>query len=123
MAIQSVNATTLVGKVVLKLTQVAEEDLPLVLEFVDYLAHSAEPADAASLAQTLSLSKGRSQQQPALQKRMPATLIRAEARRRAQELKQIPRTEIVTRFQKLAEEIRQTAIAKDEAIEGDWLDD
>ncbi len=123
MAIQSVSATTLVGKVVLKLTQVAEEDLPLVVEFVDYLAHSAEPADAASLAQALSLSKGRPQQQPVLPKRMPATLIRAEARRRAQELKQIPRTEIVTRFRKLAEEIRQTAIAKDEAIEGDWLDD
>ncbi len=102
MTIQSANTSELIGQVVLKLTQLAEEDLPLVVEFVDYLAQ---------------------QRQSIHPKRLSTIQIKLEARRRAEEFKQIPRTEIVTRFQKLAEEIRQTAIDKNTAIEGDWLSD
>ncbi len=111
MAIQSANTMTLVGQLVLKLTQLAEEDLPLVLEFVDYLTHSAPSTRQVQ------------QRQTTLPKRLSAAQIQTEARRQAQVLRQVPRTEIVTRFQKLAEEIRQTAIAKNTAVEGDWLDD
>ena len=46
--------------------------------------------------------------------------IWAEVRRRATLLQHVPRAEIVARFLELAEEIRQEAIAKDTAIEGDW---
>ena len=46
--------------------------------------------------------------------------MRAEARRRGGLLQDVPRAEIMARFRELAEEIRQEAIAKGTAIEGDW---
>lgn len=98
------DATTeaMIGHVVLELTQLPEEDLPLVIEFVDYLKqqHLAPPSPPLSVAE-----------------------IRAEARRRASLLSQIPRAELVTRFREVAEEIHQEAIVKGGAIEGDWPGD
>jgi hypothetical protein len=97
------DATTeaMIGRVVLELTQLREEDLPLVIEFVDYLKqqHLASPPQ-------LSVAE-----------------IRAEARRRASLLSQVPRAELVTRFREVAEEIRQEAIVKGGAVEGDWPGD
>ena len=49
--------------------------------------------------------------------------MRAEARRRATLLRDVPREEIVARFLELAEEIRREAIAKGTAVEGDWQGD
>jgi hypothetical protein len=49
--------------------------------------------------------------------------MRAEAQRRATLLRDVPREEIVARFRELTEEIRQEAITKGTAIEGDWRGD
>lgn len=46
-----------------------------------------------------------------------------EAMRRSQLLRDVPRSEIVARFQQVAEEIRQEAIARGNAIDGDLLSD
>jgi anthranilate/para-aminobenzoate synthase component I len=101
MAIRDATMQEMIGRVVLELTQLPEEDLPLVIEFVDYLKQQhLSPSQRLSVAE-----------------------IQAEAHRRASLLSQVPRAEIVTRFQKLAEEIRQGAIAKGVAIEGDWQGD
>jgi hypothetical protein len=51
---------------------------------------------------------------------MSATALRIEAQRRAATLRDVPRAELVTRFQQIAEEVRQQAIAQGTAIEGDW---
>ena len=45
------------------------------------------------------------------------------ARRRTILLQDVPCKEIVTSFRELAEEIRQEAIAKGTAVEGDWRGD
>jgi hypothetical protein len=89
---------TLIGRVASELTRLPEEDLPLVIEFVEYLKQRrAKPTQWLSPAE-----------------------MRAEARRRASLLRDVPREEIVARFRELTEEIRQEAIAKGMAIEGDW---
>lgn len=86
MSVQNTNVNELVGQVVLKLAHLPAEDLPLVIEFVDYLAQQRQviPPPNLSVAE-----------------------IRAKARQRAKELSQVPRAEIVARFQELAEDIRQ----------------
>ena len=90
-----------IGRVASELTQLPEEDLPLVVEFVEFLKQRK-----ARSAQRLSLTE-----------------IQAEARRRAALLQDVPREEIVARFRELTEEIRQEAIAQGTAIEGDWVSD
>ena len=52
----------------------------------------------------------------------PAEIV-AEARRQAGLLSDVPRADVAARFEALAEEIRQQAIAHDTAIDGDWLGD
>ena len=89
MAIKDTTAHEMIGRVVLELTQLPEEDLPLVIEFVDYLK----------------------QQHVSSPRQLSIAEIRAEARRRAGQLGEVPRTEIVTRFRELAEEIRQKVTA------------
>ena len=90
-----------IGRVASELTQLPEEDLLLVVEFVEFLKQRK-----ARSAQRLSLTE-----------------IQAEARRRAALLQDVPREEIVARFRELTEEIRQEAIAQGTAIEGDWVSD
>ena len=64
------------------------------------------------------------QRQTTPQRRLSVAGIRAEARRRTKLLREVPRAEIVSRFRELTEEeIRQEAIAKGTAIEGDWRRD
>ena len=90
-----------IGRVASELTQLSEEDLPLVVEFVEFLKQRrARPVQRLSLAET-----------------------RAEARRRAALLQNVLREEIAARFRELIEEIRQEAIAQGTAIEGDWVGD
>lgn len=52
--------------------------------------------------------------------RLDAATMRIEAQRRAAALRDVPRAELVTRFQAVAEDIRQQAIAQGTAIERDW---
>jgi hypothetical protein len=92
---------TLVGQVVSELTRLPEEDLSLVAEFVEFLK----------------------QRRTMPTQRLSPAEMRAEARRRATLLRDVPREEIVARFWELTEEIRQEAITKGTAIEGDWRGD
>lgn len=94
-------SAALVRQVVSELTRLPEEDLSLVVEFVEFLKQRrAAPTQWLSPAE-----------------------MRAEARRRATLLRDVPREEIVARFRELTKEIRQEAIAKGMAIEGDWIGD
>ncbi len=94
------NADSLIGRVARELTYLPEEDLPLVVEFVEYL-----------------------RRQRVSQQKTSAAEIQAEAHRRALQMKDVPRTEVVARFQALAEMIRADAVTKGQAIEGDWQRD
>ena len=95
-------ATGVIGHLAMELTWLPEEDLPLVVEFVDYLKRQRRVATPSCLS---------------------AAEMRVEARRRTSLLNNVPRTEIVARFRELTEEIRQEAIAKGTAVEGDWMGD
>lgn len=102
MTIGTVTASRVIGQVATELTRLPKDDLPLVLEFVNYLKrqHLATPTPKLS-----------------------ASEMRAEARRRASLLQDVSRTEIVARFEEVVEEIRQQAIVRGTAIEGDWQGD
>lgn len=93
-------AQAMIGRVAVELTELPEEDLPLVIEFVDYLKRRQQPHVGAALAD-----------------------IRVEARRRAQLLREVPNEDIVERFKELAEDIRQEAMQKGTALEGDVTSD
>ena len=49
--------------------------------------------------------------------------IRKKARKRARLLREVPREQLMDRFFEVGEQIRQEAIAKGTAIDGDWLGD
>jgi hypothetical protein len=102
MAVRNVTATSMIGRVASELARLPEEDLPLVIEFVDYLKRH---------------------RQLRTQQHLSVAEMRAEAGRRAGLLREVPRAEIVNRFRELTEEIRQEAIAKGTAVEGDWRED
>ena len=101
-AMSTATAERLIGRVASDLTIFSEEDLTLVVELVDTLKRQRAAARRACLS---------------------AAEMRMEARRRSQLLRDVPRTEIVARFQQVAEEIRQEAIARGIAIDGDFLGD
>jgi hypothetical protein len=92
----------LIRQAVVQVASLSEEDLPLVIEFVGYLKQR--------------------RQSPA-HPRISAAEIRAEARRRAGALKDVPRNRLVARFEELSEAIRSEAMAKGTATEGDWQGD
>lgn len=90
------------GQLALKLSNLPEGDLQLVVELVDRLEENrpAEPMRSLSAAE-----------------------IREEARRRARLLRDVPREQLVARFVEVGEQIRQEAIAKGTAVDEDWTDD
>jgi len=94
-------AHEIIGRVVVEVTHLPQEDLPLVLDFVEHLK----------------------QRQETLRRKALVAEIQAAARRRAKELESVPREQIVARFDQLIEEIRQTVIDNGTAIEGDWESD
>jgi hypothetical protein len=94
-------AHEIIGRVVVEVTHLPQEDLPLVLDFVEHLK----------------------QRQETLRRKALVAEVQAAARRRAKELESVPREQIVARFDQLIEEIRQTAIDNGTAIEGDWESD
>jgi|GEM_PF-955723 len=55
--------------------------------------------------------------------RASVSAIRAEAKRRAAALGNVPRAELAARLVKVVDEIRAEAIAKGAAIEGEWKGD
>jgi hypothetical protein len=55
--------------------------------------------------------------------RRSAAEIREEASRRARLLGDVPREQLAARFAEVGEQIRQEAIARGTAIEGDWTGD
>jgi hypothetical protein len=91
-----------IGQLALKLTNLPEEDLQLVIELVDCLEEKRPERSARSAS---------------------VEEIREEARRRARLLRDVPREQLVARFKEVSEQIRQEAIAKGTAIEGDWTGD
>jgi hypothetical protein len=91
-----------IGQVVTRLTELPPEDLRLVVDFVEYLKKRRPPASRRAVS---------------------AADLRAEARRRASLLQDVPREQLATRFAELTEEIRNEAIEKGTAIEGDWVGD
>ena len=92
----------LIREAVVKIISLPEEDLPLIIELAEYL----EKRRGAQAERKLSVAA-----------------IRAEARRQANALKDVPHEEIVARFKELAESIRTQAALKGTAIEGDWQGD
>jgi hypothetical protein len=91
-----------IGQLALKLTSLPEEELQLVVEFVNRLEEK-QPLNSA--------------------RDFSAAEIIEEARRRARLLRDVPREQLVARFMEVGEEIRQEAIAKGTAIDGDWTGD
>ena len=91
-----------IGQLALKLTNLPEEDLELVIELVDCLEEKRPERSARSSS---------------------VEEIREEARRRARLLRDVPREQLVARFMEVGEQIRQEAIAQGTAIEGDWTGD
>ena len=85
-----------------ELAGLPQEDLPLVLEFLELLKKTRK-RDSAATAKV--------------------AILRKEARRRAKGLEGLPRSEIASRFAKLAEEIRQAAVHQGTAVDGDWEGD
>lgn len=99
MARRESSAPALIGHVATRLTELPPDDLHLVVDFVDYLKKRQPTA-------------GRS-----------GTGLSAEARRRASLLDDVPREQLVSRFAELADEVRQEAIEKGTAVDGDWMGD
>ncbi len=95
------NAARWIERCAPRLAELSEEDWPLVLGFVEYLKRRRE----------------------ILRQKNRVAEIQVAARRRAKELESIPREQIAAHFDQLVEEIRQSVIVKDTAIEGDWQSD
>ncbi len=102
MATETTASHSVIGQAALKMTRLPEELLPLVIDFLDYLErlHQAQRPATPS-----------------------ADEIVAEAFRRSEMLRNVPHEQLMTRFMDLGEEIRQEAIARGTAIEGDWTGD
>jgi len=90
----------LIGQVATGLVQLPDEDIAMVAHLVGRLQ----------------------QRQPAAPPQSAAAIV-AAARQQAARLGDVPRADIAARFELLVEEIRQQAIARGTAIEGDWRDD
>src|SRR6185295_7450515 len=102
MSSKSAAAPQVIGQLALKLAELPEKDLQLVITLVDHLGEkgSVEPLSSLSVEE-----------------------MREEARRRAHLLRDVPREQLVARFIEVGEQIRQEAISKGTAIEGDWTGD
>ena len=84
---------TMLRQLLADVARLPNEDLPLVVEFVGKLAHKPRPV------------------------RPSVAAIRAEAKRRAAQMGDVPRAELVARFLQVADEIRAEAIARGAAID------
>jgi hypothetical protein len=101
MTAETVFPQDLVRRAVIEIARLPENDLLLVIEFVADLKQMRAAAPA----------------------KVAAAQIRAEAQRRAAQLGNLSREELVARFNAVTERIRAQAIANGTAIEGDWEGD
>jgi hypothetical protein len=98
---ESTAAPEMIGELAVKLAGLPAEDLQLVAEFVSVLEGNRSEAP-----KPVSVKK-----------------IREEAKRRAHLLREVPREQLIGRFLEIGEQIRQEAISRGSAIEGDWTGD
>ena len=89
-----------IGQIALKLSKLSAEEVSGVLEILDHLSPSGTSRKPVTAAEIFALAK-----------------------QRAAALRDVPREQVAARFAELAEEIRQEAIAKGTAIDGDWTGD
>ncbi len=99
----------------------ASETIPAVVGRIALQLVQLPADDVAAVA--LLVARLRQQREPVMQRQLSPAEIVAAARQQAALLKDVPRAEVAVRFEALVEEIRQQAIAKDTAIEGDWRGD
>jgi hypothetical protein len=99
---ESTAAPQMIGKLAVRLTDLPEEDLRLVVQFVDCLGEK------------------RSVDSPPL---LSAAEMRMEALRRARLLRDVPREQLIARFFEVGEQIRREAISGGTAVDGDWTGD
>jgi len=93
----------LLRQAIIEVASLPKQDLATVLELVQELKQKPQ------------VSIGE-------KKRMAAKLL-GRARKRADDLRALPRAEIATRLQEVMREIHQEALAKDSAIDDEWQDD
>ncbi|MDW8325733.1 MAG: hypothetical protein RMK99_04120 [Anaerolineales bacterium] len=100
------NANVLLRQLIIEVARLPDEDLPLVVEFIGKLAQ-------------------RSQAAPGTVSREAIRHIRAEARRRAALMGEVPRAELVQRFLQAADEIRSATAASSPVLlnEEEWRGD
>ncbi len=98
----SVKDETLLRQVVIAVASLPADDLPLVAEFVE------------------SLQQHRRAETPM---RIKATALRAAARRRAEQLRDVPREHLAAQFAALVEDIRAEASQQGTLIDDEALDE
>ena len=100
MNVQSLAPQDLVRQAVIKVAQLPEKDLLVVIEMIDEL-----------------------KKQSAKTNRERAEEILAQAKARAAEMSHLSREEVMERFGRAMDAIREDAIKKGIAIEGEWEGD
>jgi len=100
MADTPVLSQDLVRRAVIEVAQLPENELLVVLEFINDLKKQRERPHRESAKQLVALAK-----------------------QRAAEMGDVPRAEMAARLIKVMDEIRAEAIAKGTAIEGEWEGD
>ncbi len=97
MALQTLAPQDLVRKAVIEVAQLPEKDLVAVMEFVSHLKRQGD--------------------------RPSVSEIKAEAERLSGQLKNLPRNELMKRFQDNLDAIRANAIAKGTSLDKEWEGD
>lgn len=100
MAISNLSGEELLRRTVIEVAGLSESDLLVVLEVVDDL-----------------------KQRSPVNHTVPVADILARARRRAAELQDMPRENLMASFINLTERMRARAIERGTAIDGDWESD
>lgn len=100
MATPNPPSPAVIGQIALKLSQLSAEEVSGVLEILEHLSPVETPGRTRTAAEVCALAK-----------------------RRAALLREVPREQVAARFTELAEEIRQEAMAKGAAFDGDWTGD
>ncbi len=105
MSVETVQSDSLLRQLIVDIAHLPEDDLPLVAEFFGKLRQMRWPEAGKP-------------------RRPSVVAIRAEARRRAALLANVPREELVTQFIRLTDEIRAEAIVQGTTLlEDEWQGD
>ena len=101
MATRQQISQSVIGQAALKMARLPTEQLLVVVKFLDSL-DELQPTDP---------------EPPSVDELLAGALRDAEL------LREVPREQLMARFMELGEEIRQEAIAKGTALDGDWHGD